>query len=280
MVKNGFEATVGAWAAQLSANEKTPATREKYVRAVRAFAAWLGARPAGRAELLLYKAYIERRYTPAGVNGILAALHSYFAFCGKAAWRVKTVKTGRRLFAAAGRELGKAEYQSLLTAAAKKGNTRLWLLLQTMCATGVRVSEVAYITVECLAAGCVTVHNKGKYRTVFLPRQLCRSLQGYCKKRGITAGPVFVTRGGKPLDRSNIHHEMKKLAPAAGVEKAKVFPHNLRHLFARTHYAAHKDIGKLADLLGHSNVNTTRIYLMESGETHRRQIEHLGLLVC
>ena len=194
---------------------------------------------------------------------------------GRSDCRVKTLKRQRRLFRAAEKELSKKEYERLLQAAKKK--PRLYLLMQTICATGIRVSEHRFITVEAAKRGSAEVKLKGKLRTVFLPSQLCRMLLKYAKQCGIKSGSIFITSTGKPLDRSRIWAEMKKLCEAAGVSREKVFPHNLRHLFARTYYAMEKDIVRLADLLGHSSVNTTRIYTMESGSTHRRQIEKMRL---
>ena len=173
----------------------------------------------------------------------------------------------------------KGEYLALLAAARRRGSQRLYHVMQTLGATGIRVSELVFVTVEALAAGRALVHCKGKRRAVLLPQKLCRALQGYCRARGITAGPVFVTRTGRPVDRSNLWREMQALCSRAGVEARKVFPHNFRHLFARAFYALDKDLAKLADLLGHASIETTRIYIMESGAEHKRQVERLGLIL-
>jgi site-specific recombinase XerD len=194
--------------------------------------------------------------------------------------RVKNLKIQKQIFASTDKELTKAEYDRLLQAAKQKKNERLYLLMQTICSTGIRVSEVQYITVEAIARGVAEINCKGKRRQVFLPKQLCQILKQYIKEQKRKSGAVFVTKSGNPLDRSNIWSDMKKLCKAANVSEKKVFPHNLRHLFARTYYSLQKDIVRLADILGHSNVNTTRIYTMESGEIHRRQIQKLGLLRC
>ena len=192
---------------------------------------------------------------------------------------VKTFKVQRTAFRAKECELSKKEYIRLLKAAEKKGNTCLCLIMQTICATGIRISELPFITVESLAVRRASVSSKGKTRTVILPVELCRKLEAYVEKRGVAAGSIFVTRNGKPLDRSNIYHGMKALCGDAGVEKSKVFPHNLRHLFALTYYEAERDICHLADLLGHANINTTRIYTIVSCEEQEQRIDGLGLLL-
>ena len=191
---------------------------------------------------------------------------------------MRSVRVQRQIFRDESRELTQAEYRRLLAAAGRR-NQRLLLVMQAICATGIRVGELRFFTVAAVTAGRVEVSGKGKVRTVLLPRKLQRLLLQYARRRGISGGPVFVTRTGRPLDRSNIWHEMKGLCREAGVAETKVFPHNLRHLFARTYYSMEKDIVRLADILGHSSVNTTRIYTMESGDTHRRQLERMRLLL-
>ena len=190
------------------------------------------------------------------------------------------LKIQKQIFASTDKELTKAEYNRLLQAAKQKKNERLYLLMQTICSTGIRVSEVQYVTVEAISRGVAEINCKGKQRRVFLPKQLCHILRQYIKDQKIKSGAVFVTKNGNTLDRSNIWSDMKKLCKTANVSEKKVFPHNLRHLFARTFYSLQKDVVRLADLLGHSSVNTTRIYTMETGVVHRRQIEKLGLLRC
>ena len=211
---------------------------------------------------------------------MLSSLNSFFVFLERHDCRVKTLKIQKQIFAPLERELTRAEYERLLSTAQTLHKQRLYLLMQTVCSTGIRISELHFITVSALYRETAEIRCKGKIRQVFLPKKLCRILLRYAKEQNIRSGPVFVTRGGKPLDRSNVWSEMKKLCEHAGVSKEKVFPHNLRHLFARTYYAQQKDIVRLADVLGHSNINTTRIYTMETGEEHRKQLEKLGLLRC
>ncbi len=274
------QALINSFKFYLINEEKSPATVEKYIRDIRAFAAWLGERCIDKQTVLEYKAYLVRNYMPASVNSVLSSLNSFFDYNEWYGCKVKPLKIQKQIFASKDKELSKAEYERLLDAARSGKNERLYLLMQTICSTGIRVSEVRFVTAEAVKNGVASINCKGKLRQVFLPKVLCRILTQYMKKKKITSGPVFVSRTGKPLDRSNIWSDMKKLCEHAGVSKDKVFPHNLRHLFARTYYSLQKDIVRLADILGHSSVNTTRIYTMETGEVHRRQIEKLGLLKC
>ena len=260
--------------------EKAQATVNKYMHDVSEFEAWLGEQELCKAEVLAYKAYLCEHFAPASVNAALSSLNSFFNFMEWYDLRVKNLKIQKQIFASTDKELTKAEYDRLLQAARQKKNERLYLLMQTICSTGIRVSEVRYVTVEAVARGIAEINCKGKRRQVFLPKQLCKILKQYVKEQKIKSGAVFITKNGKPLDRSNIWSDMKKLCKAANVSEKKVFPHNLRHLFARTYYSLQKDIVRLADILGHSSVNTTRIYTMETGEIHRRQIQKLGLLRC
>lgn len=262
--------------AALRRQEKSKLTVDKYGRDVRIFLTWLGDRPLSKETTLAYKEDLAARYAVASVNSMLSALNHYLDFLGRRDCRVKFLKAQRQVFVSAEKELSRGEYERLVRAASDE---RLRLLIQTICATGIRVSEHRFITVESARRGTVQVDNKGKRRVVLLPRKLCRALLAYAKRRGIREGSIFVTRSGKPLDRSRIWAEMKKLCRTARVPAEKVFPHNLRHLFARTYYAMEKDIVRLADLLGHSSINTTRIYTMESGAEHRRQLERLALLL-
>lgn len=262
----------------LREEERTASTVQQYLRAVGAFADWLGSASLCKAQTVAYKARLCERYKPASVNAALSALNRFFAFIDRHDLRVKNLKIQRPIFACAERELTKAEYERLLRAARK--NERLYLLIQTICSTGIRVSELRYITVRAVERGVAEIHCKGKRRQVLLPQRLCRMLNQYIKEQKRQGGAVFVTRNGNPLDRSNIWSDMKRLCEEAGVSRAKVFPHNLRHLFARTYYRLEKDVVRLADILGHSNVNTTRIYTAESGELHRRQLQRLDLLRC
>ncbi len=259
--------------------EKSPATVEKYLREAVQFSAWLAGREVTKEAARSYKDALLRQRTPNGVNGAVAALNRLFAFLGAADCRLKAVRIQRPQFRDEGRELTRSEYQRLLQAARQQKNRRLLLVMQTLCAAGVRVSELRFFTVTAVEQGRAEVTNKGKTRTVFLPAKLQRRLLAYARDLGIVQGPVFVTRSGRPLDRSNIWREMKALCEKAHVSPGKVFPHNLRHLFARTFYSLEKDIVRLADILGHSNVNTTRIYTMETGQAHRRQLERMHLLL-
>ena len=260
--------------------EKAAATINKYLHDVSEFQIWLGEQELNKTLVLAYKAHLCEHYAPASVNAALSSLNSFFDFMEWYDLRVKNLKIQKQLFASTDKELTKAEYDRLLSAAKQKKNERLYLLMQTICSTGIRVSEVRYVTVEAVAYGIAEINCKGKRRRVFLPKQLCQILKQYIKEEKIKSGVVFVTKNGNPLDRSNIWSDMKKLCKAANVSDKKVFPHNLRHLFARTYYSLQKDVVRLADILGHSSVNTTRIYTMETGEIHRRQIQKLGLLRC
>ena len=260
--------------------EKSEATVSKYLHDVAVFAEWLGTRDLEKIAVVEYKTALCEKYAPASVNATLSSLNCFFAFCGRHDLRVKNLKIQRQIFASTEKELTKAEYDRLLTAAKSKKNERLFLLMQTICSTGIRVSELKFITVEAVERGIAEINCKGKRRQVFLPKELRKMLGRYIKEQKRKSGAVFVTKNGNPLDRSNIWSDMKKLCKTANVSEKKVFPHNLRHLFARTFYSLQKDVVRLADILGHSSVNTTRIYTMETGVVHRRQIEKLGLLRC
>lgn len=222
---------------------------------------------------------VPTSHAPATVNSILAAVNGFFRFMGWKDIAVKLLKIQKALFCDERRELTRAEYARLVSAAQKVGNERLSLVMQTICATGTRVSELRFITVEAVTTGRAEICNKGTRRTVFLPGRLRRLLRKYLQKQKKTAGAVFTTRTGRPLDRSNIWRDMKALCESADVEPGKVFPLNLRHLFARTYYSLEKDLSRMADILGHSSVNTTRIYTMESGGVHQRQLERMGLII-
>ena len=262
----------------LTEEERSQATINKYERDITAFCIWLNGRGIEKQILLEYKETIMASYAPRSVNSILSSLNSLFDYLGWHDCKVKTLKIQKQIFADKDKELTKAEYTRLLKAAKNKKNERLYYLMQTICSTGIRVSELKYITVEAVNSKQVNINCKGKIRNIILPAELCKMLKGYIKEYGIKSGSVFISKNGKPLDRSNIWADMKKLCDNAGVLRSKVFPHNLRHLFARTYYSLERDIVRLADILGHSSVNTTRIYTMESGEVHRRQIERMSLL--
>ncbi len=262
----------------LMEEEKAPDTVSKYLRDIKVFSDWCGQRTISKSIVLEYKTYLLERYATSSVNSVISSLNAFFLFMGWADLRVKTVKVQRQIFASSDKELSKAEYERLLNAARGENNERLILVMQTICSTGIRVSELKHITVESVSIDKVEISSKGKRRTVYFPGKLCKLLKAYINKYKIKSGPVFVTKNGKPLNRSNIWTSMKKLCNSAGVSASKVFPHNLRHLFARTYYSKQKDIVRLADILGHSSINTTRIYTQESGEIHRKQIQKLGLL--
>ena len=229
--------------------------------------------------LLEWKEALIEAYAPASVNTMLAAVNRFLAFCGLGDLRLRKLKIQKSLFLSEDKELTRAEYVRLVQAAQRQENARLSLVIQTICATGIRVSELRFITAEAVQSGRAEVSNKGKRRAVFLPDKLRRLLKSYLQKQKITAGAVFLSRNGRPLDRSNIWRDMKALCESAGVAPGKVFPHNLRHLFARTFYALEKDLSRLADILGHSSVNTTRIYTAESGAVHARLLGRLNLVV-
>ena len=259
--------------------EREPATIEKYLREVRAFAAWLGGAPVTKEGATAWKACLTASGFQSGtVNGKLSALNKFFTFLGWPDCRVKYLKIQRRVFRSSERELSREEYARLLETARVLGRERLALLIETICATGIRVSELKYITVESVRNGRTEISLKGKIRTILIPGKLCRKLLKYARKRKIASGEIFLTRSGKNLSRRQIWTEMKALCARAGVERTKVFPHNLRHLFARTFYRACRDVVKLADVLGHSSIETTRIYLISTGAEHARQLERLGLV--
>ena len=262
----------------LVSNEKSSATIEKYVRDVNAFNRWLSGRNLDKCRVLEYKAYVCKRYSISSVNSIISSLNSFFNYLECYGLRVKTLKVQKQIFINKDQELSKKEYEKLLDYAKKQGKIRLYFLMQTICSTGIRISELRFVTVEALDVGFAEIFCKGKIRAVILPTELCKILKKYTAEQKIISGPVFVSKNGNPLNRSNIWNDMKSICASAGVSEVKVFPHNLRHLFARSYYSAQKDVVRLADILGHSNVNTTRIYTMESGEVHRKQIQSLGLI--
>ena len=260
----------------LRKEEKSAATIEKYLRDIRSFYSFLDNRQIGKEETIAYKEHLMENYAPASVNSMLVAVNCFLRFVGRQDCCVKPLKIQRQIFCNEDKELTRQEYQRLVKAAA---NTRLALVIQTICGTGIRVSELQYITVEAVREGKAVVNCKNKTRVIFIPTSIQKLLKPYIKKSGITAGAVFVTRSGKPLDRKNIWRDMKGLCERAGVPQNKVFPHNLRHLFARTFYGLDKDIVRLADLLGHSSINTTRIYTMEAGNEHVLRLERVEKLL-
>ena len=271
------ERTVEGFRRELLRREYSRGTAESYVRAVRAFARWSGG-AVDRGLVLTWKMQLTARYAPATVNVMLAGLNWFFDFAGRPECRVKVLRLQRCSFREAERELDREEYRTLVRTARTLGRERLALVMETICATGIRVGELPYITVEALRRGKAVVALKGKVRTILLPEKLCKKLLKYVKRQKITSGEVFLTGGGKRLSRVQIWAEMKRLCRTAGVAANKVFPHNLRHLFARTFYQASRDVVQLADILGHSSIETTRIYLLTTGTEHLRRLERLGLL--
>lgn len=258
--------------------EKSAATVEKYVRDVRAFLGFTGQAQVTKEVVMEYKQnLIEQKYAASSINSMLASLNSMLTFFGWSDCRVRSLKVQKQIYCAEEKELTKAEYMRLLEAS--KGNPKLNMVMQTICGTGIRISELKYFTVEAVRCEEIIVRCKGKIRTILLPRKLKKRLLTYARKNGIRSGMIFITKLGKPLDRSNIWAQMKKLCEKAKVSAGKVFPHNLRKLFARTFYSIEKDIAKLADILGHSSINTTRIYIISTGTEHRKKIERLGLVV-
>ena len=259
--------------------EKSTATIEKYLRDVRRFIRFAGGQIVDKQLVMRYKAELGRRYAIASANSMIASLNAFLRRMGWGDLCIRQFKVQRQAYTPEEKELTRAEYIRLVAAARHKGNWRLALILQTICATGIRVSELRDITVEALHHGEAIVRCKGKSRVVFIVPDLCRSLLVYAKQSGLTSGPVFVTRHGRPVGRTCIWRDMKALCAQAGVAPAKVFPHNLRHLFARTFYNMDKDIAKLADLLGHASINTTRIYIATTGAEHRKQMENMRLII-
>lgn len=273
------DAMIQAYARHLRQREKSPGTIEVYCRSVAAFARWLGGAAAQPGSAAAWKAHLAAAgYAPASINRMLVALNSFFHFAGKPQFGAKLLRVQRRAFRDSRRELTRADYLRLLEAARRTGRRRLALLLETLCATGIRVSELQYITCEAVRHGRAEISLKGKVRTILLPGRLCRKLEKFARRQHIFCGEIFRTRSGRGIGRKQVWAEMKALCRLAGVPASKVYPHNLRHLFARAFYRASHDLAMLADVLGHSSINTTRIYLIATGTEHARQIERLGLV--
>ena len=260
--------------------EKSSHTIEKYMRDCMYFAKWLGERELCKSVLVEYKTKLCESHAPSSVNSMISSVNTFLAFLEKHNLKIKTLKIQRKIFSETSKELTKSEYEKLLCEAKRKNCQRLYYLIQTIGCTGIRISELRYITVEALRLGVATINCKGKIRQILLPRKLCRALLTYTKEQKIKSGSVFVSKNGNPLDRSNVWKMLKELCHGAGVSRDKVFPHNFRHLFARTFYAQQKDIVRLADILGHSNINTTRIYTTESSVIQIKKLQRLGLLLC
>lgn len=259
--------------------ERSVATIQKYIRDVNAFMAYAQNSAITKETVIAYKKYLQENYAVRSVNSMLASINSFFSFFGWNDLKVKSLKLQHQVFCPEERELTKAEYTRLCRTAERKHNERLNLILQTICGTGIRVSELQYITVEAVKHGEAVVNCKAKTRSVFIVKELRQKLLRYAAEQGIESGMIFVTRMGKPISRTNIWREMKALCVEANVNPQKVFPHNLRHLFARVFYGIEKDIAKLADILGHSSINTTRIYIISTGMEHRRRMENMHLIL-
>ena len=263
----------------LRLEEREPGTIEKYLRDIRAFAVWLEEKPLDKEAAVAWKEHLlASGYAPSTINSMLVALNRFFRFQRRDELRVKTIRVQRRIFRSRERELTKEEYARLLETAHALGRERLALLMETICATGIRVSEVKYITVEAAQAGRAEIALKGKIRTILLPGKLRRKLLKYAKKQKNGSGEIFLTRTAKGMSRRQIWAEMKAICKKAGVASSKVFPHNLRHLFARTFYKVCRDVVQLADVLGHSSVETTRLYLASTGDEYVRRMDRLGLI--
>ena len=264
----------------LQEEEKSSNTIEKYLRDVQAFVVHLNGAEVTKEVVVSYKnKLLSKSYATRSINSMLASLNSLFLFLGWADLKVKSIRLQRQIYCSEEKELTKAEYMRLVNTAKQKGNERLNLILQTICGTGIRVSELQYITVEAVKCSEAVVSLKGKTRSVFIVKELQKKLLRYAAEQKIHSGCIFITRTGKPISRTNIWREMKALCEQAGVNPQKVFPHNLRHLFARIFYGIEKDIAKLADILGHSSINTTRIYIISTGDEHRRRMEHMRLII-
>lgn len=259
--------------------EKSTATIEKYLRDVRKFASYAKGTPVYKTVTLSYKEELSKEYAAASANSMIAALNAFLRFAGWSDACVKQLKIQKQPYCSEDKELTRNEYEHLVFAARSRGNERLAMMLQTICGTGIRVSELEFITVESVEKGEVRVNCKGKQRVIFIVPKLKKKLIRYADKRGISVGPVFVTRSGRPVSRCNIWREMKSLCKQTGISPEKVFPHNLRHLFARIFYSIERDIAKLADILGHSSIDTTRIYITTTGAEHRKRMEMMHLIL-
>ncbi len=269
-----------AYLQHLLSEEKSKATTEKYLRDIKAFAVFANDCDITKETVVAYKSrLLSDNYATRSVNSMLASLNSFFDFMDWSDCKVKSLKIQQQIFCSEKKELTRPEYERLCRTAQQKQNKRLDLVIQTMCCTGIRISELRYITVEAVKNGFAEVNCKAKSRKVFIVKELRKKLLSYIKSVRIVSGPVFVTRTGKPMDRSNVWREMKALCKSANVSAEKVFPHNLRHLFARTFYKIEKDIAKLADILGHSSINTTRIYIVSTGFEHQKRMERMRLII-
>ena len=259
--------------------ERSEITVEKYIRDVKAFSAYTQNAAITKETVIAYKKHLQEKYAVRSINSMLASINSLFMFLGWHDLRVKSLKLQQQVFCPEEKELTKAEYARLCRTAERKHNERLNLILQTICGTGIRVSELQFITVDAVKQGEAVVNCKAKTRAVFIVKELKQKLLRYAAEQNIKSGMIFVTRTGKPISRTNIWREMKALCDEANVNPQKVFPHNLRHLFARVFYGIENDIAKLADILGHSSINTTRIYIISTGTEHRQRMENMRLII-
>lgn len=259
--------------------ERSEATIGKYLHDVKCFVDYIGVSEVCKQNVMEYKQSLGNTYAVTSANSMIAALNAFLRFCGWHDLCVKQFRVQRQAYCPEEKELTRSEYLRLLEAANQKHNERLYLIIQTICGTGIRVSELQYITVEALNKGEAVVNCKGKNRRIFIVSDLKKKLLRYIKEQKISSGAIFITRSGKPVCRNNIWKEMKSLCEQAQVAPSKVFPHNLRHLFARTFYGIEKDIAKLADILGHANINTTRIYIVTTGAEHKRKMENMRLII-
>lgn len=263
----------------LMEQEKSLSTIKKYIQDLKRMYEYFGEKELSKISLIEWKNALTESYSSSSVNTILAAANGFFEFNGWCDLKIKPLKIQKNIFCDEKKELTRNDYFKLIKAAEKLNNKRLSLIIQTICSTGIRVSELSFITVEAVYSGKAEINNKGKRRIIFIPVKLSIILKKYIRKQKISSGIIFVTKGGKPVDRSNIWREMKNLCEESGVKSEKVFPHNLRHLFAKIYYSAEKDLSRLADILGHTNINTTRIYTMESGSVHLRQLNKMNLVI-
>ncbi|MBQ7380277.1 MAG: tyrosine-type recombinase/integrase [Clostridia bacterium] len=270
---------IQAFAAYLKENEKSTATVEKYVRDVSAFCVFAGGCEIDKQTVMDYKTYLGKHYAIASANSMLAALNAFLRYCGAGELAVKRFVMQRQVFCGQEKELTREEYYRLVDTASKRKDERLCLILQTICGTGIRVSELQFITVEAVQRGEATVHCKGKNRRILLVSALRKKLARYVKMQKIRSGSIFVTRSGKPISRVDVWRQMKALCKQANVLPSKVFPHNLRHLFARIFYSMEKDIAKLADILGHSSIDTTRIYIVTTSAEHLKKMQRMHLIL-
>ncbi len=272
------ETSISEFVQKLVEDEKSKATVEKYSSVLRKFMEWLDGREISHILLVEYRNSLCENHAVTSVNGIISAVNSYLDVMGLSEYKLKLMKIQRKVFRSADREITMEEYSRLISTARMQGRQKLLLIMETICSTGIRVSELEYITVEAVKQGYAEVSLKGKTRTILMPKKLRGKLRKYARKQKIVSGRIFLTRNGTSISRKQIWAEMKSLSEAAGVKYTKIFPHNLRHLFAQRFYMETKDIVKLADMLGHSSVETTRIYLMSTGTEHAKALDNLRLV--